>query len=284
MGNLHGIFRKILDDRLTCFGDVRQVFQVGNISGVCAYLCIETAQVLACRLGVRNIVQRLPFGCNRFVVLIDCLACYQLTVISCDAARTDGAAPGVFIGCLIFIRDSCAICFMIQVLPDVICIHISLHAVQFLQLCDVDGIGFLFTSSHASNLTSFICCTNGYSRLLGRPCSCSICCCTSGIIPGSTGCCRCFRTAANSHATFFGHFCIMADGNHIRDGRFINCIQRPQDDIVLRIRQGMVIAKDDIRLVLIRACAGYRIVRTDDVIVLAIFKGGIETIHIVQLS
>ena len=76
----------------------------------------------------------------------------------------------------------------------------------------------------------------------------------------------------------------MADGNHIRDGRFINCIQRTQDDIVLRIRQGMVIAKDDIRLVLIRACAGYRIARTDDVIVLAIFKGGIETIHIVQLS
>ena len=76
----------------------------------------------------------------------------------------------------------------------------------------------------------------------------------------------------------------MADGNHIRDGRFINCIQRTQDDIVLRICQGMVIAKDDIRLVLIRACASYRIVRTDDVIVLAIFKGGIETIHIVQLS
>ena len=173
---------------------------------------------------------------------------------------------------------------MIQVLPDVICIHISLHAVQFLQLCDVDGIGFLFTSSHANNLTSFICCTNGYSRLLGRPCSCSICCCTSGIIPGNTGCCRCFRTAANSHATFFGHFCIMADGNHIRDGRFINCIQRTQDDIVLRIRQGMVIAKDNIGLIGFCACAGYRILRTDDVIVLAIFKGGIETIHIVQLS
>ena len=173
---------------------------------------------------------------------------------------------------------------MIQVLPDVICIHISLHAVQFLQLCDVDGIGFLFTSSHASNLTSFICCTNGYSRLLGRPCSCSICCCTSGIIPGNTGCCRCFRTAANSHATFFGHFCIMADGDHVRNGRSIHIISGTHNNIVLCIRQGVIIPKDDIRLVLICACAGYRILRTDDVIVLAIFKGGIETIHIVQLS
>ena len=172
---------------------------------------------------------------------------------------------------------------MIQVLPDVICIHISLHAVQFLQLCDVDGIGFLFTSSHASNLTSFICCTNGYSRLLGRPCSCSICCCTSGIIPGNTGCCRCFRTAANSHATFFGHFCIMADGNHIRDGRFINCIQRTQDDIVLRIRQGMVIAKDDIGLVRIGAVPGYGIVSPDQVVILPVGQGGVEPFHIVQL-
>ena len=46
----------------------------------------------------------------------------------------------------------------------------------------------------------------------------------------------------------------------------------------------MVIAKDDIRLVLIRACAGYSIVGADDIIILTIFQGGIETIHIVQLS
>ena len=76
----------------------------------------------------------------------------------------------------------------------------------------------------------------------------------------------------------------MADGNHIRDGRFINCIQRTQDDIVLRILQGMVIAKDNIGLIGFCACAGYCIVRTDDIIVLAICQCGIEPFHIVQLS
>ena len=149
---------------------IRNIRRVrANITSIALDLCIQSRQVLACRIGVRNIVQCLSFGCDRFVVRIDRLACYQLTVISCDAARTYSCTPVVFIGCLVLFRDSCAICFMIQVLPDVICIHISLHAVQFLQLCDVDGIGFLFTSSHASNLTSFICCTNGYSRLLGFP-------------------------------------------------------------------------------------------------------------------
>ena len=172
---------------------------------------------------------------------------------------------------------------MIQVLPDVICIHISLHAVQFLQLCDVDGIGFLFTSSHASNLTSFICCTNGYSRLLGRPCSCSICCCTSGIIPGNTGCCRCFRTAANSHATFFGHFCIMADGDHVRNGRSIHIISGTHNNIVLCIRQGVIIPKDDIGLVRIGAVPGYGIVSPDQVVILPVGQGGVEPFHIVQL-
>ena len=76
----------------------------------------------------------------------------------------------------------------------------------------------------------------------------------------------------------------MADGDHVRNGRSIHIISGTHNNIVLCIRQGVIIPKDDIRLVLIRACAGYRILRTDDVIVLAIFKGGIETIHIVQLS
>ena len=176
---------------------------------------------------------------------------------------------------------------MIQVLPDVICIHISLHAVQFLQLCDVDGIGFLFTSSHASNLTSFICCTNGNGRLLGRPCSCGICGLfigSSRIIPGDTSCSRCFGPAADGYATFFADFCVMADGDDIRNGRFIVCcIRRSQDEIVLGIRQFVVIAKDDVGLVRISAVTSYGVMSTNDVVVLAVGQGGIEAFYIVQL-
>ena len=75
----------------------------------------------------------------------------------------------------------------------------------------------------------------------------------------------------------------MADGNHIRDGRFINCIQRTQDDIVLRIRQFVVITEDDVGLVLGCSIASNGIVSPDQVVVLTICQCGIEPFHIVQL-
>ena len=75
----------------------------------------------------------------------------------------------------------------------------------------------------------------------------------------------------------------MAHGDHIRNGGRIPIISGTQDDIVLRIRQGMVIPEDDIGLVLVGAVTGYGIVSPDQVVVLAVGQGGVETFHIVQL-
>ena len=46
----------------------------------------------------------------------------------------------------------------------------------------------------------------------------------------------------------------------------------------------MIITEDDIGLIGFCACAGYSIVGADDIIILTIFQGGIETFHVVQLS
>ena len=278
--HLYGILGQVLDHGLSCLRDVLQIFQVFDISGIGSYLSVQGSQVLA--RGLRSLYI-FPIGSGTDLA-VHCFPRHQLAGIGSDAAGADGFAPLIQVSLLFFFRGRSNAIGSFQVLPDVICIHISLHAVQFLQLCDVDGIGFLFTSSHASNLTSFICYTNGYSRLLGRPCSCSICCCTSGIIPGNTGCCRCFRTAANSHATFFGHFCVVADGYDVGGCRFIvGSIGRTDNDVVLLIRQFMVVAEDDIGLILVYAFSADLVVRTDNIVMFAVSQFVLEAIDEVVL-
>ena len=306
--NLDGIFRQVLDHCPSFIRDVGQILQVRDVTGILGNvrcvrgdvlrvransirirldMFIKSCQVLACRLVCRHVIQSFTGFSNWLIVCIDRLASYQLTVAFSNFAGTDSRAPSVFISCLVLFRDSCAICFMIQVLPDVICIHISLHAVQFLQLCDIDGIGFLFTSSHASNLTSFICCTNGYSRLLGRPCSCGICGLfigSSRIIPGDTSCSRCFGSAADGYAALSADFCVVADGYDIGGCRFIvGGIGRTDDDVVLLVRQFVVITEDDVGLVRIYAVTADLVLRADDIVVLAVGQFILEAIDEVIL-
>ena len=76
----------------------------------------------------------------------------------------------------------------------------------------------------------------------------------------------------------------MSDGDYIRNGCGIPITSRTKDNIVLGIRQGVVIAKDDVGLVLVRAVTSYGVMGTDEVIVLAVFQFRIKTFNIVQLS
>ena len=163
---------------------------------------------------------------------MDSRICDQHTLRGSDIAGTDSRSP-----CFFIIGNRCIICgitiSIFQFCSDVIRVHISLHAVQFLQLCDVDGIGFLFTSSHASNLTSFICCTNGYSRLLGCPSRCGACSCTSRIIPSNASCSRCYGPAADGYAVINRCIGILTDDDRIRG---IDCCtflsSRANNDII----------------------------------------------------
>ena len=216
--------------------------------------------------------------------IVDFTTSYQLTVAFSNFAGTDSRAPSFFISCLFWIRGCGLAIRTFQVLTDVGGIDIGFHAFQFLQLCDVDGIGVFCTGSQAVDLTSFSRGTNGYSCLLGCPSRCAACSCTSGIISNSASCSRCYGPAADGYAAFCADFCIMADGDDIRNGRFIVCcIRRSQDEIVLGIRQFVVITEDDVGLVLGCSIASNGIMSTDDIVVLAIFQFRIETFNIVQL-
>ena len=133
-------------------------------------MCIKRSQVLACRLIFGNVVQFLAILCNRLIVLINRLARDQLTIIFFDLAGTDSTAPLFSIGFLSFCRSSLASCTF-QVSTNIGCIDIGLHAFQFLQLCDVDGIGIVCTGCQAIDLTGYfsINVTNRYSCFSSLP-------------------------------------------------------------------------------------------------------------------
>ena len=157
---------------------IRNIRRVrANITSIALDLCIQSRQVLACRIGVRNIVQCLPFGCNRLIVCIDRLASYQLIAGRSNGACADGCSPCIFVCSNVRSGSSSLAVRTFEVGPDVGCIDIGFHAFQFLQLCDVDGIGIVCASSQAGKLTSyfisyfFISVTNGYSCSCGRPCN-----------------------------------------------------------------------------------------------------------------
>ena len=153
------------------------------------------------------------------------------------------------------------------------------------QLCHVDGIGIFCTSSHAVDLAGHtaVCLADGYSSIGSIPGGSSFRC-TRRIIAGNTSCSRGFGATADGHAAFCTDFCIVANGYNIRSGCCIYSISGAQNNIVLGIRQGVIVAKDDVGLVLVGAVTGYGIVSPDQVVILAIFQNGIETFNIVQLS
>ena len=87
-------------------------------------------------------------------------------------------------------------------------------------------------------------------------------------------------TYCYSIVTSFG---IMSNRYGIRGRHFLFFIRRANNDIVLRIRQGMVIPEDDVGLILVHAVATNFVVRADDIVMLAIGQFILETINIVVL-
>ena len=216
--------------------------------------------------------------------IVDFTTSYQLTVAFSNFAGTDSRAPSFFISCLFWIRGCGLAIRTFQVLTDVGGIDIGFHAFQFLQLCDVDGIGVFCTGSQAVDLTSFSRGTNGYSCLLGCPSRCAACSCTSGIISNSASCSRCYGPAADGYAAFCADFCVVADGYDIGGCRFIvGGIGRTDDDVVLLVRQFVVITEDDVGLVRIYAVTADLVLRADDIVVLAVGQFILEAIDEVVL-
>ena len=286
MGNCHTvtllnfdcIFSKVLDDRLAIIRNILEILQIGDIRGIRAYLGIKSSQVGSRGIGRFHIHAIL----GRTYFIIDCLACYHLIAVRSNGAIADGRGPVFCIGLLLVFRTG-------QVLPNIGRIHIGFHAIQFLQLGHVDRIGLVCTGSHTVDLTGYtaVCLTDGYGSIGGLPDCRGICGSSTGsrIIPGNfISFYRGFRPAADGHAACCTDFCVMTNGDYVRNGGGIPLISGTQDEVVLCIRQGMVVPKDDIGLVLVGAFTGYSVVSPDQVVILAVFQFRIETFNIVQLG
>ena len=73
-----------------------------------------------------------------------------------------------------------------------------------------------------------------------------------------------------------------------KDGNLGSCCRkgtgcRTEDDVVALVFQGVIIADDDIGMIIFYTVTGYRIVGTDEIIVLAIDQRRVEAIDIVEL-
>ena len=167
--------------------------------------------------------------------IVDRLTCYQLTIIFGNFTSTNSSAPSVFVFSLLLFRS-----FIIQdwrlviaslidfdVAANVGCVDIGLHAFQFLQLCDVDGIGIVCTSGYAVNLAGYLTIsgTDGYSRIGSLPSSSTIC----RILTGSRiiafyriTCYSCNRTTANSYTISNMCFGLLSKGNGLSNFVSIN--------------------------------------------------------------
>ena len=76
----------------------------------------------------------------------------------------------------------------------------------------------------------------------------------------------------------------MADGYDVGNCRFIvGGIGRTDNDVVLLVRQFVVVAEDDVGLVLVCAVAADLIIRTDDIVMLAVGQFVLEAIDEVIL-
>ena len=220
--------------------------------------------------------------------IVDFTTSYQLTAVFGNFAGTDRRAPGIevhLLGSFFFVSTS-----RIQFGANIVSSNIGFHAVQFLQLCHVDRIGILSTGSHAVDLTGYItvCSTDGYGSIGGLPGSRSRIggsCTCSRIIPGNfVAFYRCFGSAADGYAALSADFCVVADGYDVGNCRFIvGGIGRTDNDVVLLVRQFVVVAEDDVGLVLVYAVAADLIIRTDDIVMLAISQFVLEAVNEVIL-
>ena len=161
---------------------------------------------------------------------------------------------------------------------------------QRFQLCDVDGIGIVCTGGYAVDLAGdcAIRGTNGYG--------------TSSCIPGMRSfICRLslrgriiatylfsrsssYRPAADSYAALGADFCVVADSYDVGGCRFIvGGIGRTDDDVVLLIRQLMIVTEDDIGLIIACAFSADLVVRTDDIVMFAVSQFVLEAIDEVVL-
>ena len=75
----------------------------------------------------------------------------------------------------------------------------------------------------------------------------------------------------------------MANDGDLGSRRRESTVCRTEDDVIALIFQGMVVANDDIGMILVNAVTGYRIMGTDEVVALAINQRRIEAIDIVEL-
>ena len=161
---------------------------------------------------------------------------------------------------------------------------------QRFQLCDVDGIGVVCASSYAVELAGYcaISGTNGYSAGSCIPDMGSLICRLSlrGRIIATyffSRSCYC-RAAADGYAALSADFCVVADGYDIGGCRFIvSGIGRTDDDVVLPVRQFVVITEDDVGLVRIYAVTADLVLRADDIVVLAVGQLILEAVDEVVL-
>ena len=230
--------------------------------------------------------------------LVDVL---QITKVSCILQSIAGCCSNrsFFTFCILstiestlYIGNSCTILTSKSNLA-LLCIQIILNCVipQFLQLCHVDGIGIVCTGGYAVDLAGYcaIRSTNGYGTSSCIPgmgsliCRLSLCC---GIIATYlfSRSSSYFRPAADGYTALGADFCVVADSYDVGGCRFIvGSIGRTDDDVVLLIRQFVVVAEDDIGLVRIYAVTADLVLRADDIVVLAVGQFILEAIDEVIL-
>ena len=160
---------------------------------------------------------------------------------------------------------------------------------QRFQLCHVDGVSFLCTCSYAVDLAGYcaISFADGYSCIGSLPNGSSFCRILTGSriisFSGLTSY-RGFGSASDGYAAFDADFCVVANGYDVGSCRFIvGGIGRTDDDVVLLVRQFVVVAEDDIGLIFIYVIAADLIFRTDDIVIFAVGQFVLEAIDEVVL-
>ena len=173
------------------------------------------------------------------------------------------------------------------VIMDFIGCHRRIH---LFQLGHVDSVRIFRTCSHTRDLAGHgaIGLTHRNGRIGSRPSSFRIRTCISfrvRLIPLYTCFYRSHRSAADGHAPIHGSIGIMTKDDCIRSiCHLILIISRTQDDIVLFVCQFVIVTQHQVGLVCIHTAASESVVRTNDIIVLAVFHRIEETIYIVQLG
>ena len=173
------------------------------------------------------------------------------------------------------------------VIMDFIGCHRRIH---LFQLGHVDSVRIFRTCSHTRDLAGHgaIGLTHRNGRIGSRPSSFRIRTCISfrvRLIPLYTCFYRSHRSAADGHAAFHGNIGVMTNDDCIGSichRIFIIC--GTQDDVILTVGQFMVITQHQVGLVLVYTGTGNGVMRTNDVVVPAVFQGVVEAVHIVQLG